>query len=103
MIFIPVQFGIAVEPSASKNITMLQYVSQFFNSGYHGVTNYKIVNSSRTMLARVTGEKIIMYDYLNNHTSEVMRIIGVENGTAYQIAYHVEPGTFNTYFPVKNK
>lgn len=100
IIFIPAQFGIAVEPLASKNITILQYVSQFFNLGYHGVSNYKIVNSSRTMLGGVPGEKIIMYDYLNNHTSEVMRIIGVENGTAYRIAYYAEPGTFSTYLPV---
>jgi hypothetical protein len=100
IIFIPAQFGIAVEPLPSKNSTILQYVSQFFNSGYHGVSNYKIVNSSRTMLGGVPGEKIIMYDYLNNHTSEVMRIIGVENGTAYRIAYYAEPGTFSTYLPV---
>jgi len=100
IIFIPAQFGIAVEPLASKNITILQYVSQFFNLGYHSVSNYKNVNSSRSMLGGVPGEKIIMYDYLNNHTSEVMRIIGVENGTAYRIAYYADPGTFARYLPV---
>jgi len=100
IIFIPAQFGIAVEPLASKNTTILQYISQFFKLGYHGVSNYKIVNSSKTMLAGVPAESIIMYDYLNNHTSEVMRIIGIDNGTAYRIGYYAEPGTFSTYLPV---
>ena len=55
IIYIPAQLGIAVEPVASKNVTILQYVSQFFNLGYHGVTNYKIVNSSMTLAIRKEG------------------------------------------------
>jgi hypothetical protein len=100
VIFTPAYLLVSVEPLASNSVTLSQHVSQFFNQWYHSPSNYKIVNSSNIMLARIPAQKIIMYDYMNNHTSEVMRVIGVDNGTAYRIAYYAEPSTFSTYLPV---
>jgi hypothetical protein len=45
-------------------------------------------------------QKIIMYEYVGDRTSKVMRIIGMQNGTAYVVKYMAEPGQYSTYLPI---
>jgi hypothetical protein len=41
-----------------------------------------------------------MYEYVGDKTSKVMRVIGMQNGTAYVVKYMAEPGQYSTYLPI---
>ncbi|HZE78903.1 MAG TPA: PsbP-related protein [Nitrososphaeraceae archaeon] len=102
IIFTPAYFGIAVE-QVSKNITLEHYFDQYIKEIYPQTKDYKIVQSTNTLLAGFPARKVIMYDYLGDHTSEVMRIVSIYNATAYRIAYYAEPGKFLDYLPTAQK
>jgi serine/threonine-protein kinase len=102
IIFTPADFAIAVE-QVSRNVTLDHYFDQYIKEIYPHTKDYRIVQSTNTLLAGVPARKVIMYDYLGGHTSEVMRIVSIYNATAYRIAYYAEPGKFLDYLPTAQK
>jgi len=93
VIYIPADLVIAVQPLYSPDMTIDQFIHHFFNETYSNPTEYRIIESSNTTLAGMEeARKIVMYEYVGDTTSKVMRTIGIENGAAYMIKYLAEPG-----------
>lgn len=100
-VFTPATLGIAVRPLDSVNITTDQFIDHFFDTSYTSPSQYRIIGSSNTTLAGTEADRIIMYEYPEGgQTAKVMRVITVQNGTAYWIKYSAEPGKFDEYLPV---
>jgi hypothetical protein len=99
VILIPASINIFAEPLRSTNVTLDTYSKNFMKTTF-SPGDYKLINSSSTLLAGIPAEKTIMYQYQNGSNSKVIRIIGLTNDTAYRISYYAEPGSFNEYLPV---
>ncbi|HZA63471.1 MAG TPA: hypothetical protein VE573_11405, partial [Nitrososphaeraceae archaeon] len=100
VIYIPAQLGIGAPPLYSANMSIDQFTDQFLNETYSSPSEYRIIESSNDTLNGMHAKKIIMYEYVGDRTSKVMRIIGMQNGTAFVVKYMAEPGQYSTYLPI---
>jgi hypothetical protein len=100
VIYIPAQLGIGAPPLYPANMSLDQFTDQYLNETYSSPSEYRIIESSNGTLNGMHAKKIIMYEYVGDKTSKVMRIIGMQNGTAYVVKYMAEPGQYSTYLPI---
>lgn len=100
IIYIPATIAVAVEQLDSMNVTTDQFIEQFFDFAYSSPSQFRIIETSNMTFAGTDARKIIMYEYVNNDNSKVMRVIGTQNGTAFSIKYTAEPGQFDEYLPI---
>jgi hypothetical protein len=100
VIYIPAELILAVQPLSSPNMTLREFVDQFLKETYPSPTDYRIIETSNTTLAGMNAQKILMYEYIGEKNSKVMRTVGIANGTAYMIKYLAEPGQFSAYLPI---
>lgn len=103
IIYIPATIAVAVEQLDSMNVTTDQFIERFFDFAYSSPSQYRIIETSNTTFAGTDARKIIMYEYVNNDNSKVMRVIGTQNGTAFSIKYAAEPGQFDEYLPITQR
>jgi hypothetical protein len=100
VIYIPAQLGIGAPPLYSANVSLDEFTNRFLNETYSSPSEYRIIESSNDILDGMQAKKIIMYEYVGDKTSKVMRVIGMQNGTAYVVKYMAEPGQYSTYLPI---
>jgi hypothetical protein len=100
VIYIPAELVLAVQPLYLPNMTMGQFIDQFLKEVYPSSADYRIIESSNTTLAGMQAQKIVMYEYVGQTNSKVMRVIGIQNGAAYMVKYMAEPGQFSAYLPI---
>ena len=101
VVYTPATVGVAVRPLDSNNMTKDQFIEQFFETTYTSPSQYRIIQRSNATLAGTEADRIIMYEYPEGgSTSKVMRVITVQNGTAYWIKYAAEPGKYDEYLPI---
>ena len=100
IIYVPAQLLVVVQPLHTSNITINQFTRQFLEEAYPIQSDYRIIESSQSKFAGIEAQKIVMYEYVGDKTSKVLRTIGIQNGTAYMIKYLSEPGQFSKYLPV---
>jgi hypothetical protein len=100
VIYIPAQLGIGAPPLYSANVSLDEFTDRFLNETYSSPSEYRIIESSNDILDGMQAKKIIMYEYVGDKTSKVMRVIGMQNGTAYVVKYMAEPGQYSTYLPI---
>ena len=94
----------ATQQPPSANMTLENFTNYFIESIYDSPVKYKIINSTKTTLAGKDAEDVTMYEYLDDRTSKVKRIISLyDNYTAYMIKYGAEPGKFSKYLPVAQR
>jgi hypothetical protein len=103
-IYIPAELVVAVQPLYSPGMSINQFIYQFFNETYSKPTDYNVIETSENTLDGIKeARKITMYEYVGDKSSKVMRVIAIENGTAYMIKYLAEPGQFSKYLPVAER
>ena len=91
----------ATQRPPSAHMTLENFTNYFIESIYDSPVKYKIINTSKTTLVEKDAEDVTMYEYLDDGTSKVKRIISLyDNDTAYVIKYGAEPGKFSKYLPV---
>lgn len=103
IIFVPADVYVFEEPLKNSSWTNADYFNDFMKNTYSSNGQYKLINTSSTTLAGVPAHVSLLYDYKNNVTSKVMRIIAISNNTIHRISYYSDPGTFNDYLPVVNE
>ena len=93
-----------------KNTTLDEFVDYFFKERYKNSTDYKLISSSNTILAGLSGRQFILYDYDKDilgieSTGKVMRLIAFDNNTSngYLIKYWAQPSLYNKYLPLVQK
>jgi hypothetical protein len=101
IIFIPARVVLASQQTPSSNMTLENFTNYFIDSGYSSPDQYKIINTSKTTLAGNEAVELLMYEYVGDKTSKVMRVVSLsDNDTAYMIKYAAEPGKFSKYLPI---
>jgi plastocyanin len=101
IIFIPARLALASQQTPSSNMTLEDFTNYFIDSGYSSPDQYKIISTSKTTLAGNEAVELLMYEYVNDQTSKVKRVISLfDNDTAYMIKYAAEPGKFSKYLPI---
>jgi len=100
-ILIPAKVALASQQTPSSNMTLENFTNYFIDSAYSGPDEYKIIKTSKTGLAGNEAVELLMYEYLDDKTSKVKRVISLgDNDTAYMIKYAAEPGKFSEYLPI---
>jgi hypothetical protein len=101
IIYIPARVVLASQQTPSNNMTLENFTNYFIDSAYSSPDEYKIINTSKTTLAGNEAVELLMYEYVDDKTSKVMRVISLfDNDTAYMIKYIAEPGKFSKYLPI---
>jgi len=101
VVYTPATLAVAVQPLDSSNITRTQFIGQFLNFAYDSPSRYRIIETSNTTMEDMEAEQIVMYEYPEDgSTSKIMRVIALENDTAYALKYTAEPGKYDEYLPI---
>ena len=83
------------------NMTLPEFIKYFMKDRYVNPTDYRIINSSKSNLAGLESEKIMMFEY-EPGTLKLLRNIAIDYKTniAYMIKYAADPGMFSRYLPI---
>lgn len=114
-VFDPASVLVASQKLPVNNMTLSEFVNSFLKDRYLNVTDYKIIQPSKSSLGGMDSEKIIMYEYDalfpgaglmgEGRSVKLMRNIAVDHktDTAYMFKYAAHPGTFSKYLPLADQ
>lgn len=98
----PAWLLVASQQLPGDNTTLDDYIKFMLKDLYQNASEYRIISSSKTNLAGLESETMIMYEYGSGESLKVMRNVAIDpkSNNAYIVKYTAHPGVFSKYLPL---